>query len=255
MSSDVSANLRMLFNKILRRRGWDRSLTDGPVDGEGNPLPWVTYPALSMLEQLSTPEQRVFEFGAGNSSLWWATRSSLVVSVDHNEAWISRLAKACPENLKLIHKPRGAQPLLTVDASIMAAAQSMAAEQVVSKSDAHNVEHGLLINEFIGYATTLIEYPRGYFDVIVVDGMARSFCAYLAAMWVKPHGFIVFDNSDRWQYGIGYEVLRDFGFGRVDFFGAGPVNTCEWSTSIFFRELTQLLTIQPRKKIPNDLGW
>ncbi len=255
MSKDVGAHLRMYFQKVLRRRGWDRSLIDGPVDVDGNPLPWVTYPALSMLDQLSKSEQRVFEFGAGNSSLWWSSRSSLVVSVDHDEAWITRLAKLRPQNLKLIHKPRGAPPSVAVEASIMAAARDMQTEQVISRNDAHNVEHGLLINDFLGYATTLVEYPRGYFDVIVVDGMARSFCAYLAALWVKPHGIIVFDNSDRWQYGSGYEALRDFGFGRIDFFGTGPVNTGEWCTSIFIREITQLLNIQPRTKIPNDLGW
>ena len=75
------------------------SRTHAPVDGQGNPTPWYTYPAIAYLSQLDFSESAVFEYGAGNSTLWWGARSRRVVSVEsaHDWAWnVSRQADALP---------------------------------------------------------------------------------------------------------------------------------------------------------------
>jgi hypothetical protein len=244
-----------LFNNYLRPRGWDRSLELGPVDAAEAPLPWITYPAQTVLKQIVEKKSRVFEFGCGNSSLWWASLSQEVVSVDHDETWIAKVSERKPTNLTLISRPRNTPPSDTLPTSIAAAIAIMVRDQVLSENDQHNVAHGLNIDGFIGYATALTEWPQGYFDIIIVDGMARALCAYLAGLWVKPNGIVVFDNSDRWQYSIGLEALRDLAFGRIDFFGAGPSNTYEWCTSIFARSMAPFLAIPPREKLKSDLGW
>ena len=70
-----------------------------PIDGDGNPTPWYTYSAIAYLSQLDFSENTVFEYGSGNSTLWWGARSKHVVSVERAEAWarkVSRQADALP---------------------------------------------------------------------------------------------------------------------------------------------------------------
>ena len=72
--------------------GWARSYRNkAPVTGEGEALPWYTYPAIRFLEPRVQPGFKVFEFGAGNSTRWWAKRAAEVVSREHDAEWTARL--------------------------------------------------------------------------------------------------------------------------------------------------------------------
>ena len=68
---------------------WRRSL-----GGEANPVaderPWITFPAIEFLERTLTRDMRVFEYGAGGSTLFFATRVKEVVSIEHEGAWAPR---------------------------------------------------------------------------------------------------------------------------------------------------------------------
>jgi len=46
------------------------------------------------------------------------------------------------------------------------------------------------------YVEKLTEFPPGYFDVIVVDGLERLSCYRLAVQHLRPGGILVVDNSD-----------------------------------------------------------
>ena len=74
-----------------------------------------------------------------------------------------------------------------------------------------NYRSGLLSRPFAAYAAEVLRYPEGYFDVIVVDGMARVLTAWLGSERVKENGFILFDNSDREDYAAGYALLERAG--------------------------------------------
>ena len=56
-------------------------------------LPWYTYPAIEYLSSLDFSESEVLEFGAGSSSVWWASRSKSVLAVEHNREWAETLQK------------------------------------------------------------------------------------------------------------------------------------------------------------------
>jgi hypothetical protein len=85
----------------LRDTGWQRSITTGPVTASGSPLPWYSYPATAWLERRLRSSDRVFEFGAGHSTLWYASRVNSVVSVDHDETWVRRLQPDLPGNARV----------------------------------------------------------------------------------------------------------------------------------------------------------
>jgi hypothetical protein len=74
-----------------------------PVDRHGAPTPWITYPALEFLSQFDYAECSVFEFGAGNSTLFWAGRAKNVVSVETDKEWFDVLQQQKPSNVQLSH--------------------------------------------------------------------------------------------------------------------------------------------------------
>src|SRR4051812_3930217 len=80
--------LRTHFKVIELETGNFRSAREGmAVDQQGRPLPWYTYPMIDYLNQLDFSEKSVFEFGAGNSTLYWARRAKSVTSIEHDVKW------------------------------------------------------------------------------------------------------------------------------------------------------------------------
>lgn len=60
------------------------------VDRDGHPIPWYTYPAIEYLAQFDYGAKKIFEFGCGNSSLFWAARAAEVVSIEDNPTWFEK---------------------------------------------------------------------------------------------------------------------------------------------------------------------
>lgn len=235
--------LAKLVQQYLAPLGWTRAPEDGPVAADGSPLPWITYPAIHVLAKLARPAMRVFEFGCGHSSLWWAARVAEVASIDHDEAWAARVRQRAASNQTVLHRPMHVAPC-EMPRGMAGRAAAIVTGQFSSGDAFFDTYHGHNCGDFLGYASTLLAWPPGYFDVVVVDGMARSLCAYFAAHWVKPSGIVVFDNTERVEYQAGYDALREAGFGRIDFFGPSPVNDFPSCTSLFVRDVAAFLATE-----------
>ncbi len=63
------------------------------VDKDGNPIPWYTYPAIEYLSQFDYGNKEIFEFGCGNSSMFWAERAKQVTSIEDNPQWFEKWQK------------------------------------------------------------------------------------------------------------------------------------------------------------------
>lgn len=180
----------------LKEDGWFRSFIDEEaVDGEGNPLPWITYPAIDFLKQRLRPEMTVFEYGCGWSTLWWASRVREVVSVEHDKEWHDKIKRLAPQNCRIYHIP---------------------------------LEYGG------SYSKKVAEFNAA-FDIIVIDGRDRVNCAINALKALKPGGVLIWDNSDREEYGPGYRFLLERGFRKIEFIGLAPLINYKSETSIFYR--------------------
>jgi SAM-dependent methyltransferase len=80
--------------RLERGYGHGRSSrTRESVDAGGNPIPWYTYPAFEYLVQFDFSRSTIFEYGSGNSTIWWGTRGQRVVSVERDRAWFERVAQ------------------------------------------------------------------------------------------------------------------------------------------------------------------
>jgi hypothetical protein len=86
----------------LLMTGWLNSLQAGrPVNAQGSPIPWFTYPAIDFLEQRVKPTWNILEWGCGASTLWWAPRVERVFSVEHDTQWHQAVAGQAPMNAKI----------------------------------------------------------------------------------------------------------------------------------------------------------
>ncbi len=182
----------------LQQSGWFRSLACGEtVDSQGEPIPWLTYPALDFLSGRVTAGMSVFEYGAGNSTLWWGARVARVVSCEHDKEWYAEFRS----------RVTGANTTL-----------------LLRRCKGGSTD----------YATEIAGYARE-FDILVIDGRQRVSCAKNGLGSLRDGGIILWDNSDRHEYRPGYELLGRAGFSRLDFWGLGPLSTRRWCTSVFYR--------------------
>lgn len=89
----------------LSASGWLNSIRLGrPVNAEGLPIPWYTYPAIDFLDQIVKPDWSVFEWGSGNSTLWWSSKVKSVVSVEDDQKWYHDVAGRVPANTKVLYR-------------------------------------------------------------------------------------------------------------------------------------------------------
>ena len=84
----------------LEELGWFRSRkSQSVVDAEGRPLPWMTYPFLQFITPRVSKHWIVFEYGMGNSTLWWSERVASVHSVEHDLTWFQSICARIPNNV------------------------------------------------------------------------------------------------------------------------------------------------------------
>ena len=189
---------QILSNEYLHELGWFTSYQRQTiVDDTGAPLPWVTYPAVDLLEERVPFGVTVFEYGCGSSTLWWAKRARRVIVVEHDEAWYKTMIPQFPHNVRPIFQ--------------------------------HLVRGGK-------YCQTVAKIKNIKFDVIVIDGRDRANCAKYCIDSLSDTGIVIFDNTEREHYMPGREILKQAGFKELRLPGlASMVLNIASCTSIFYR--------------------
>jgi hypothetical protein len=196
----------------LHELGWHRSaLARAPVDAAGAPVPWFTYAAILWLEPRLDPSMRVFEYGAGNSTRWFAARCAQVTSVDHDRAWIDRLRPQVPRHVELL-------------------ARSSSGDDVDAPAGDEYVE---AIGDVAAY------------DVVVIDGRSRLACARRALPHLAPQALAVVDNADRPSLAPVLALASQLGLQRIDLSGPVPGAGRLATTTVLGRDLTRWVTPAP----------
>ena len=186
---------------FLKSKGWFLSVDQNrPVDRNGDCLPWYTYAMITFLTERVTAEMSIFEYGSGNSTLWWSRRVSHVTSCEHDRHWYEEIKSKVPGNVNYLFRDSNAEG---------------------------------------SYSKAIMDYNQA-FDCIVIDGADRVDCARNCLDALKPDGVIIWDNTEIDDYREGYAFLVSRGFKRLDFWGLGPFNPYEWCTSIFYKEINCL---------------
>jgi len=198
-------------------------------DNEGF-IPWFTYPSISFLKDILKKEHRVLEYGCGYSSLFFKNRVQELYTVEHDPAWANLLKE---HNNSLDIKLAEKDSEIHHDGMTQVQNYLLQIPPATMNNHESDYKHGLLNNEFAGYASRIFDRPDKHFDIIIIDGMARSLCAMLAVDKIKDDGYIIVDNSDRWHYNFIQRHLINSGFKRIDFWGPGYYNYHKWCTSFY----------------------
>jgi len=177
--------------------GWTNSVNTGSiVDKNNNPLPWVSYPFIHFIGQRLNKKIKLFEFGSGNSTLYYAAKVASVTSVEHNAAWYEKIEANIPANVQLFFcdlQPGG---------------------------------------EYCRFALK----QRSKYDIIVVDGRDRVNCCLNGLGALKENGIVVLDDSEREKYAAAHTFMQQNGFKQIDFWGTAPAVDYLKCTTIFYRE-------------------
>ena len=193
---DLLSSYSLRVGGPLKESGWFRSFREGrSVDQTGAPIPWFSYPAIEFLCRRVRPEMRVFEYGCGASTSWWAGKVASVVACEHDEAWYRQVAARVPRQAELHYVP---------------------------------LVYG-------GEYCQMIQKYHEEFDVVVIDGRDRVNCAQNSIGALNTGGVIIWDNSDRREYEPGLTFLRAKGFKQLEFIGLGPIVAIQSETSILYR--------------------
>lgn len=180
----------------LYRDGWFRSYRERrSVDLQGRPLPWFTYPAIELLRRRVRPEMRVFEYGSGDGTRWWAERVREVVAVEHDASWADQISRELPARARIVRLP--AEPGQAYERALLQAG--------------------------------------GPFQVVIIDGIRRVECARAAPGGLTPDGVVLFDDSERPEYEEGQRFLRESGFRCLELVGMSPGGAEKKETWIYYR--------------------
>lgn len=103
----VRAYLDLVYASHLRQKGWFESYDSLPVDNNNNPIPWMPYACIDFLDDRLSKNMRVFEYGCGGSTEWFAERVDEVISVEHDNDWANRVDSKSSSNVTVIQRDRG----------------------------------------------------------------------------------------------------------------------------------------------------
>jgi len=175
----IIENIKILF----KSKGLLRSITtELPLDGEGAPIPWYTYPVIDYLNQLDFSRCSILEFGAGHSTLFWSKLASKVVCIERSQSWYSQVAKEIDNN---------------------------------------NVEL-LLVDGDLEYIEFLSSIQKKQFDIVIIDGRDRFHTVTQVYDVINNGGILIFDNSDWYPASCSFLRNKNFsqidfcGFGPIN---------------------------------------
>ncbi|MGV3509609.1 MAG: FkbM family methyltransferase [Sphingobacteriaceae bacterium] len=195
-TSKLKALLSFGVKGYLAEIGWFKAFeTKSAIDENGSPIPWVTYSFIDFIKERLSSSHTVFEFGSGNSTLFYAKYSGKVVSVEHDKDWYQKIVSAKPSNSEMILE--------------------------ILEPNGEYCRKPLRLGQ--------------RFDIIIVDGRDRVNCCKQSIEALSESGVVVLDDSERSEYAEAITFLTNNGFKHLPFSGISPGLFYKKSTSVFYR--------------------
>lgn len=94
--------VNLQFFGYLKETGWINSFSTGkPLDLNGDPLPWISLPAIAFLKDRLNSTMELFEYGCGQSTHFYANHVLVVDSVEHDKTWFDHINETKPVNARV----------------------------------------------------------------------------------------------------------------------------------------------------------
>ena len=160
--------------------------------------PWFVAEAIPLIDSVLNKNKKVFEWGSGGSTRWFADRAMKVVSVEHDYKWYHAVSSTC--------------------------------------STLKNVE--VILRKYPpveNYTKIFFEMreKHGDFDVFVIDGRNRVECVKTIFRFLKAGDIVIFDDYHRPKYSEAKSMLQAFKFSRFEAPKIKPKKLAK-TTSVFY---------------------
>ena len=117
---------------------------------------------------------KVFEWGSGRSTLWFADRVRSIVSIEYNKEWADKVTEMI-----------GAKNVNNVEL------------KYIPLDHAKHLPTPRIYEPLPKYVSEIFNYPKESFDLVIVDGHYRLTCVDQCLDYIKPGGYLLIDNSNR----------------------------------------------------------
>ena len=71
----------------MKRVGTKVEMRKKPVNKNKDPIPWYTYSSIHFLDKRIKKGMKIFEYGSGNSTLWFANKGCNICTYEHDLNW------------------------------------------------------------------------------------------------------------------------------------------------------------------------
>lgn len=193
----IKTIVNFYFEGYLAEIGWIASYEKKmPLGLNGEEFPWITYSAIEFLREKLSIEMDIFEYGSGNSTIYYSKRVNSVTAIEHDKDWYKKIKVNLQSNVNLVYKRLE-----------------------------YNGEYCRAIEEF-----------DKKFDIVIVDGRDRVNCVKNSVARIKENGVIILDDSERKEYLDGQLFLMNNGFNMIEFWGIAPGIFYNKCTTVFYRK-------------------
>ena len=106
----LGKGLTLIYSKrsFLRESGYFKSVAlKRPCRLDGSPIPWMNYGAINFLEERLGADLNIFEYGSGNSTIFFAGRVNTVTSLECDRGWYEYVKGILPSNASVLFCPIG----------------------------------------------------------------------------------------------------------------------------------------------------
>lgn len=156
----------------------------------------MNYTVIGLFEERLTKDLKLFEYGSGFSTLFFADLVSNVTSIEYDKGWYENLIQKAPSNVVL-----------------------------------HYISH-----DSDGKYCRSIHQEDDLYDLVIIDGRDRVNCMIQATGRLTDRGVVVLDDSDRDRYHQAFEHARTNGFKALRLTGLKPTGFEAFQTTIFYRD-------------------
>jgi hypothetical protein len=193
----IGGLLQLSLKSALKEAGWFKSFQrKEAIDNSGKPIAWCTYSFMHFIHPRLQNEFNVFEYGCGNSTIWYAKKVNSIKSVEHDKSWLNKIQSTMPANSTIVYK------------------------ELIYGGD---------------YSKEVGNSNQKY-QIVIVDGRDRNNCLLNSISQLTDDGVVVFDNSNLRQYQTSISEVMQKGFKKIDFYGMTPIAPHESCTSIIYRQ-------------------
>ena len=162
-----------------------------------SPSPWLSPVSIIFLKKYLTKDMSGIEFGSGYSTLFFSPKVKKLFSIEHHEGWYLKIKKELNKS-----------QITNVDYRLFPKNDSQK-----FKSEKFDLEQDFKFNirrDYVKYFRSISDLPDESVDFILVDGRARTECAYYSIAKLKKGGIFILDNSERDRYNVVFDFLSEW---------------------------------------------